>query len=149
MARQHDSKTEDIRKSGGSSRPGGCLLVVSDAPGPDRGRSLRFERGRVRIGSHELIVALVAGGSRRAGDAAAHGASSGETLDDLHDAGVVVADAKVTRLYGFARRVAASSATILVLGETGSGIERSEQSVPPPREVRLVRRSDGSLMLSN
>jgi DNA-binding NtrC family response regulator len=61
MNREPDSKTEDIRKHGGAATelPDGCLLVVSDAPGVDRGRSYRLTRGRVRVGTSKLCELIL------------------------------------------------------------------------------------------
>jgi two-component system response regulator AtoC len=63
----------------------------------------------IRLGGHEIMVAI-------------HGTpqDASTATPDFAD-GVVVADASMARMFGFARRVAATTSTVLILGETGVG----------------------------
>jgi two-component system response regulator AtoC len=64
----------------------------------------------IRVGGHEIMVAIQ--GTAPENDS--------QQPDDDAD-GVVVADVSMARMFGFARRVAATSTTVLILGETGVG----------------------------
>ncbi|HSC88160.1 MAG TPA: sigma 54-interacting transcriptional regulator, partial [Polyangiaceae bacterium] len=70
----------------------------------------------LRIAGYEIRVALSA--SAPASD---DGTTPAESDGDSD--GVVVADESMARVFGFARRVARASATVLILGETGVGKE--------------------------
>ena len=71
---------------------------------------LRSARGgdSIRIAGHEIMVAVQATPPQA------------EPTPDAED-GVVVADASMSRMFGFARRVAAAATTVLIHGETGVG----------------------------
>jgi two-component system response regulator AtoC len=71
---------------------------------------LRSARGgdSIRIAGHEIMVAVQAT------------PPNPDPTPDAED-GVVVADASMSRMFGFARRVAAAATTVLIHGETGVG----------------------------
>jgi transcriptional regulator with PAS, ATPase and Fis domain len=96
---------------------------------------------RLVLGSHEFLVALVAEGGDQSPPPQAPADSSNEAP---LAAGIVVADAKMTRTYGFAHRIAAANTTALVLGETGSGKE-----VLVAQIHKWSRRSKGPLIRVN
>lgn len=72
---------------------------------------------RIRIGSHEFLVALVSQEEARSR------VTSRVPVEESSEVGreLVVAAPQMTRTYGFARRIAATNTTALVLGETGTG----------------------------
>lgn len=74
---------------------------------------------RVRVGSHEFWVALVSPNETTNRKFTSEDQAEPEPLSE----DVVIADPRMTRTYGFARRVAAADTTVLVLGETGTGKE--------------------------
>ncbi len=71
----------------------------------------------IEIGGVQSVVAVTQ--ARAAADAGTHLAGTGASPSP----GVIVADPAMTEVYDLARRVAAVSTTVLVLGETGSGKE--------------------------
>jgi DNA-binding NtrC family response regulator len=77
----------------------------------------------VRLAGREISVALVASPETPASPPSST-ALSAEALE-----GIVVADPSMARMFGFARRVAATTTTVLILGETGVGKEIVAQQI--------------------
>ncbi len=118
----------------------GTLLNGVRLTGSDPPRSLKAG-DRVKVGSHEFLVALVT----KVPPPKRVESESGALLDGKATAvGTVVADARLTRTYGFARRIAASNATALILGETGTGKEVLAQQIHA-----WSKRKDGPLIRVN
>jgi transcriptional regulator with PAS, ATPase and Fis domain len=113
----------------------GARLSGSDPP-----RSLKAG-DRVKVGSHEFLVALVTKvPPPKRVESDSHELADGESAS----VGTVVADPRLTRTYGFARRIAASNATALILGETGTGKEVLAQQIHA-----WSKRKDGPLVRVN
>jgi transcriptional regulator with PAS, ATPase and Fis domain len=87
----------------------------------------------IRVGGLEIVVAVVTAVSPTNEHAPASTPSrplppsTGDLADGLN--GVVVADSNMSRMFGFARRIARANTTVLILGETGSGKEVVAQQV--------------------
>lgn len=78
----------------------------------------RLQAGdRIRVGSHEFLVALV---SQEEVRSRVNSRLPEQEPQEIGPA-LVVAAPQMTRTYGFARRIAATNTTVLVLGETGTG----------------------------
>ncbi len=87
----------------------------------------------IRVGGLEIVVAVVTAGSDKGGAepsskrAGPRPVVAEELIDGLP--GIVVADASMARMFGFARRIARANTTVLVLGETGAGKEIVAQQI--------------------
>jgi two-component system, NtrC family, response regulator AtoC len=80
----------------------------------------------IRIAGREMTVALLAPGREPKTAPAPPDAPS---LSSDAPEGVVVADPGMGRVFGFARRVARTNTTVLILGETGTGKEVIAQQI--------------------
>jgi transcriptional regulator with PAS, ATPase and Fis domain len=88
----------------------------------------------IRVGGLEVVVAVVSSASR---DPSQDPPSSRPSrprpavVDEPNERldGVVVADANMSRMFGFARRIARANTTVLILGETGAGKEVVAQQI--------------------
>lgn len=86
----------------------------------------------IRVGGLEVVVAVVTATAGAPEPVPASRPSrppppAEELPADLN--GVVVADANMSRMFGFARRIARANTTVLILGETGSGKEVVAQQI--------------------
>ena len=95
---------------------------------------------RIRVGSHELLVALVSPNDARDSEPP----SDSTAKSELPSENVVIADPRMTRTYGFAHRIAGADTTVLVLGETGTGKEVLVQQIH-----KWSRRGRGPLVRIN
>jgi two-component system response regulator AtoC len=98
-----------------------------------RGASRAVGAGdNIRVGGLEIVVAVVTAGSDGVEPApASKPARPRQVAEALTDglAGIVVADANMARMFGFARRIARANTTVLILGETGAGKEIVAQQI--------------------
>ncbi|HVY26481.1 MAG TPA: sigma 54-interacting transcriptional regulator [Polyangiaceae bacterium] len=87
----------------------------------------------LRVGGLEVVVAVVSAASQGlerepvSKPSRPPSAATEELPASLN--GVVVADANMSRMFGFARRIARANTTVLILGETGSGKEVVAQQI--------------------
>jgi two-component system, NtrC family, response regulator AtoC len=100
-----------------------------------RGQSRPVGAGdTIRVGGLEVVVAVVtAGGAETVGRVLPSKRSRQQpvVVEELLDGlpGIVVADANMSRMFGFARRIARANTTVLILGETGAGKEVVAQQI--------------------
>jgi DNA-binding NtrC family response regulator len=78
----------------------------------------------IRLAGREISVALVAAPEAPPSPPSSPTLSSADALE-----GIVVADPSMARMFGFARRVAATTTTVLISGETGVGKEIVAQQI--------------------
>ncbi len=102
-----------------------------------QGTSRRARGGDlIRLGGREITVAIVSGAQPLSTASVAHSQPASRPSQPSHDAaqtdtpdGVVIAEPSMARMFGFTRRVAATSTTALILGETGVGKEVVAQQI--------------------
>ncbi len=100
-----------------------------------QGASRRARGGDcIRLGGHEITIAIVSGAGPlqpallERSDSPSRPSRPAPDAGDTPD-GIVIAEPSMARMFGFTRRVAATSTTVLILGETGVGKEVVAQQI--------------------